>query len=192
MRREPSAMHRRLEEKYKDLLSKYSPVVLGEGIGRATIFMIGEAPGRNEIEEKKPFVGAAGKNLEEFLDILQLKRKDIYLTNAVKFRPVKENLKTKRLSNRAPTSKEIELFRPMLMDEIDIIEPSIIITLGNVPLFSLTGKKQKIGDVHGVVTYFLGRILYPLYHPASIIYRRGLKDIYIQDLIRLKHLLRTL
>lgn len=182
----------RLWGKYADILLRYSPIVLGEGKKEAAIFMIGEAPGKHEIERGAPFVGTAGKNLDGFLKVLQLKREEIYLTNAVKFRPVKENPRTKRLSNRAPTPKEIELFHPMLMDEIDIIKPSVIVTLGNIPLSSITGKKQKIGDLHGVPIRFQNRILYPLYHPASIIYRQELKKVYMQDLTHLKSLLGTL
>lgn len=79
-----------LREKYEDLLAKYSPVVMGEGAEGAHIFMIGEAPGKWEVEKGRPFVGQAGKNLDEFLEMLELERKDIYITNAVKFRPVKK------------------------------------------------------------------------------------------------------
>jgi uracil-DNA glycosylase family 4 len=179
-----------LKEKYAALLAEYSPVVLGEGKKGAEIFMIGEAPGKQEVEKGRPFVGQAGKNLDEFLEYLGIERTDVYITNAVKFRPVKKNPDTGRLSNRAPTAKEIELFRPLLMDEIDLIDPPVIVTLGNIPLASLTGRDIKIGDVHGGPSEYKGKMLYPLYHPASIIYRRGLKEVYLEDLTRLKSLLR--
>ena len=191
MSQRPIANTRELKEKYADLLKQYSPVVMGEGKKGAKAFMIGEAPGRWEVEKGRPFVGAAGKNLDEFLEFLELEREAIYITNAVKFRPVKKNSGTGRTSNRAPTTKEIEAFRPLLMDEIDLIRPSIIITLGNIPLLSLTVKKIKIGDVHGKPADFGGRTLYPLYHPASIIYRRELKEVYMEDLARLKPLLQN-
>lgn len=178
-----------LREKYEDLLEKYSPVVMGEGEKGAHIFMIGEAPGRWEIEKGRPFVGQAGKNLDGFLEVLGLERKDVYITNAVKFRPVKKNPRTGSLSNRAPTVKEIELFRPLLMDELDLVDPSIIVTLGNVPLLSLTGQNIRIGDVHGKPMDFRGKTLYPLYHPASIIYRRELEEVYKEDLLRIKSLI---
>ena len=181
----------KLKEKHADLLEEYSPVVLGEGKKGAAIFMIGGAPGKREVERGRPFVGVAGKNLDEFLEFLELEREEIYITNSVKFRPVKKNPDTGRLSNRAPSTKEIELFRPLLMDEISAVKPSIIITLGNIPLLSLTGKKLKIGDVHGRPAEFEGKVLYPLYHPASIIYRKELKEIYRQDLERLKPLLQN-
>ena len=179
-----------LNEKYADLLERYNPVVPGEGEKGADIFMIGEAPGKWEIEKGRPFVGQAGKNLDEFLEYLELERKDIYITNAVKFRPVKKNPDTGRLSNRAPTTKEIDLFRPLLMDEIDLIDPSVIVTLGNTPLLSLTGENIRIGDVHGKPEEYKGRTLYPLYHPASVIYRRELREVYLEDLARLKSLLK--
>ena len=179
-----------LNEKYADLLERYNPVVPGEGEKGADIFMIGEAPGKWEIEKGRPFVGQAGKNLDEFLEYLELERKDIYITNAVKFRPVKKNPDTGRLSNRAPTTKEIDLFRTLLMDEIDLIDPSVIVTLGNTPLLSLTGENIRIGDVHGKPEEYKGRTLYPLYHPASVIYRRELREVYLEDLARLKSLLK--
>lgn len=178
-----------LKKKYKDLLEEYSPVVLGEGMKGSAIFAIGEAPGKWEVEKGRVFVGAAGKNLNEFLEFLEIRKEEIYITNAVKFRPVKKNPNNGRLSNRAPTLKEIELFRPLLMDEIDVVRPSIIITLGNIPLSSLTGRKLKIGDVHGMAMDFEGKTLYPLYHPASVIYRRELREVYMRDLRQLKPLL---
>jgi DNA polymerase len=178
-----------LRKKYRELLEKYEPVVMGEGNPDAEIFMVGEAPGRTEIDLGRPFVGQAGKNLDEFLEILQISREDMYLTNAVKFRPTRESGKTGRISNRPPTVKEIELFRPLLMEEIEIVNPSIVITLGNIPLFAVTGSSIKIGDVHGEVLEYGVKILYPMYHPASIIYRRELKEVYERDLLKLKSML---
>ncbi len=171
-------------------MAKYSPVVMGEGAEGAHICMIGEAPGKWEVEKGRPFVGQAGKNLDEFLEMLELERKDIYITNAVKFRPVKKNARTGSLSNRAPTVKEIELFRPLLMDELDLVDPTMIVTLGNIPLLALTGQNLKIGDVHGRPMDFRGKTLYPLYHPASIIYRRELIEVYKEDLLRIKPLIK--
>ncbi|MBA1335495.1 MAG: Uracil-DNA glycosylase family protein, clostridial type [Firmicutes bacterium] len=178
-----------LEVKYRELLESYKPVVLGEGNPEADILMIGEAPGKTEVELKRPFVGQAGRNLDEFLEALELKREDLYITNAVKFRPTRVNADTGSISNRAPTAKEIEIFRPLLMDEIETVAPSVVVSLGNIPLFCLIGKNTRIGDVHGRPMELGQRILYPLYHPASIIYRRELKSVYRDDLARLKVLL---
>src|SRR5690606_27912524 len=102
-----------------------------------------------EVELGEPFVGQAGKHLDEFLQILNIKKEDIYITNSVKFRPTKIHDKTGRLSNRTPTIKEIDDFREFIYEEINIIEPKIIVTLGNVPLRSIFNKGVRIGDVHG-------------------------------------------
>ncbi|MCR1899551.1 uracil-DNA glycosylase [Irregularibacter muris] len=173
-------------------------IVFGAGDLDAAIMLIGEAPGRQEIEQRKPFVGAAGKNLDEFIEILQIDRRDIYIGNVVKFRPFKINPKTNRQVNRPPTQEEISLCKPYLEKEIEIIEPKIIVTLGNTPLKAISEDQEiKIGDVHGSpMTIHLPQYqkplnIYPLYHPASIIYRRQLKEIYIEDVKKLKRIIHS-
>jgi len=165
-------------------------LVLGHGNLNSPIMLIGEAPGSKEIELGQPFVGQAGKHLEEFLQVLEIKREDIYITNSVKYRPTKVNPKTGRLSNRTPTIKEIEDFREFVFEEIDIINPKIIVTLGNIPLKSLLEKSIKIGEVHGRLEsiYINGNpySIFPLYHPAAVIYNRDLREVYISDLHKLK------
>lgn len=153
--------------------------------------LIGEAPGEKEEEMKRPFVGQAGKNLDEFLNILELNREDIYITNVVKIRPYKINPKTNRKSNRPPNSFEIEISLNTLKKEIDIIKPQIIVTLGNIPLRAvLNNKKASIGEFHGKAINIDSFILFPLYHPASIIYNRSLKEIYYEDILKLKALIK--
>ncbi len=117
--------------------------------------LIGEAPGSKEVELGEPFVGqAGGKHFQEFLDILGINREDVYITNTVKYRPTRKNPKTGRLSNRTPpTTKEIEDFKDYLMEEIEIIAPKIIVTLGNTPLKCLFDKETNIGEVHGELLY---------------------------------------
>jgi len=165
-------------------------LVLGHGNLNSPIMLIGEAPGAKEIELGQPFFGQAGKHLEEFLQVLEIKREDIYITNSVKYRPTKVNPKTGRLSNRTPTIKEIEDFREFVFEEIDIINPKIIVTLGNIPLKSLLEKSIKIGEVHGRLEsiYINGNpySIFPLYHPAAVIYNRDLREVYISDLHKLK------
>lgn len=104
---------KKIEEEYmqlvKNRLGENYKVVFGEGSINAKIMLIGEAPGEREEEMQRPFVGQAGKNLDEFLDILGLSRNEIYITNVVKIRPFKINEKTKRKSNRPPNSFEIEM-----------------------------------------------------------------------------------
>lgn len=172
------------------------PLVYGDGSAEARIVLIGEAPGKTEVEKGKPFVGQAGKNLDEFMEILQLKRDDIYITNVVKFRPYKINEKTGRTSNRPPTKEEINLCRPFLKRELEIIEPELLVSLGNVPLKCLTGNESAtIGEYHGkpITLNFSGSdmTLFPLYHPASIIYRAELKSVYVEDLHKLKEYMKS-
>ncbi len=125
-------------------------MVFGEGNPYASLVLVGEAPGQQEVVQQRPFVGRAGKNLDEFLKILDIKREDIYITNAVKFRPVKIDPDTGRTSNRPPNREEIDLNRTVLYKELAIISPSIVVSLGNIPLRVLTDdNKLTIGQVHG-------------------------------------------
>ena len=120
-----------------------------------------------------------------------LVRGDIYITNVVKFRPTKTGA-TGRLSNRPPTREEIALFRPWLMAEIARVNPGVIATLGNVPLQAVTDSRITIGEAHGRLTAAgeTGRPLFPLYHPASLIYNRALAPVYEQDVRALADMLR--
>ncbi len=178
-------LNRRIAEIYPD-----KDLVFGYGDINSNIMLLGEAPGSKEVEFAEPFVGQAGKHLDEFLEILNIKKEELYITNSVKFRPTRTNPKTGRLSNRTPTTKEIEAFREFIYEEIDIIQPKIIVTLGNIPLKTIFNKNIKIGDVHGQL--FNVNIkdkeykVFPLYHPAAVIYNRSLKDVYISDLKKLK------
>lgn len=163
------------------------PTVFGEGNADARIILVGEAPGAKEVELQRPFVGQAGKNLDEFLEVLELNREDIYITNVVKIRPYKVNEKTGRKSNRPPSKKEIEQYGKYLDEEIDVIKPRIVVTLGNVPLkFVLKDQKAIIGEKHGQPISIGEKYIFPLYHPASIIYNQQLKTTYIEDLHKLK------
>ena len=173
------------------------PVVLGEGPDEhPPVMLIGEAPGEQESLQGRPFVGKAGKNLDSFLQTLALKREDIYITNVVKIRPTKISEKG-RVSNRPPNKEELALFTPFLYEEILRVQPGLIVTLGNVALKTLCGPKAIIGDMHGKVTEGTVRHekqegkfeVFPLYHPASIIYNRSLQEVYDADLQVLKRLL---
>lgn len=160
-------------------------IVTGDGFCPSKIMLIGEAPGREEVEQGKPFVGKAGKNLLEILEILELKRENIFITNAVKFRPTKLSVKN-TISNRKPTDIEIKEFLSYLLKEIMIINPEIIVTLGNTPLKALLGKGVTVGNLHGKLIAYNRKKLYPLYHPASIIYNPSLKIVYYEDIKNLK------
>jgi len=187
-------------EQYKQELTAYlaanmpgkeNALVWGEGPVRPKLMLIGEAPGEQETLQGRPFVGKAGKNLDRFLELAQLERSEIYISNAVKFRPTKTG-KTGRISNRPPTKDEIALFRPWLIREIQEVAPRIVATLGNVPLGAVTGRRITIGEVHGRVIPAgdTGLELFALYHPASLIYNRSLESVYEQDVCRLADILR--
>ena len=179
-------------EKYKQALRDFlagvmpgreNALVFGEGPLHPKLMLIGEAPGEQETLMGRPFVGKAGKNLDHFLELAGMRREEIYISNAVKIRPTKTG-KTGRISNRPPTKEEIALFRPWLLREIDLVAPQVIVTLGNVPLFAVTGDRRlTIGEAHGRVMEAgeTGRRLFALYHPASLIYNRALEPVYEQD-----------
>lgn len=162
------------------------PLVLGEGNGDHPLFMlIGEAPGETEVIKRRPFVGKAGKNLDEFLGLAHLKREEIFVSNVVKIRPA-EIGPTGRIRNRVPNKEELSLFIPWLMREIAAVQPKALVTLGNVPLKALAGNKVTVGDCHGQwLASQAGVPLFALYHPASIIYRRALAPVYEQDVLTL-------
>ena len=164
-------------------------LVFGEGPKNPKLMLIGEAPGEQESLMGRPFVGKAGKNLDHFLALVGLVRGEIYITNVVKFRPTKTGA-TGRLSNRPPTREEIALFRPWLMAEIARVNPGVIATLGNVPLRALTDRRTVIGDVHGTFLERGGRRIFPMYHPASVIYNPSLKEVYRADVLKLGEWLR--
>lgn len=165
-------------------------VVLGDGKINADILLIGEAPGGEEEKQGKPFVGSAGKNLNEFLEIINLDRSEIYITNVVKLRPFKLSTKTNKPINRPPNKQEIDFFKEYLYKEIDAVNPKIIVTLGNTALKAVfKDNKALIGYYHGRITEVFGKKVFPLYHPASIIYNRELKGTYLEDLNALKDIL---
>lgn len=170
-------------------------LVLGNGKAESIVMMIGEAPGAREVEQKKPFVGSAGKYLDEFLSILKLERDKLYITNTVKFRPTKEGKRPGTKTNRTPSKSEIEEFKGFLFKEINIVIPKIIVTLGNIPLKTvLNDETVTIGGTHGkpILTEINGNeyTVFPLYHPAAVIYKRELKETYIDDLKQLAELLK--
>ena len=165
-------------------------MVYGEGRMDADIMLIGEAPGAEETRLHRPFVGRAGKNLDEFLLAVGRKRCDIFISNVVKFRPYKVSEKG-RLSNRPPAKQEIELMLPLLKREIEFVAPKVVVTLGNVPLKAVSGNSRlTIGECHAQVKKARALShqfeLFALYHPASIIYNRTLGEVYNQDLVELK------
>ena len=162
-------------------------IVFGDGNVNSKILLIGEAPGANEEKEGRPFVGKAGKNLTEFMESIKIDRSELYITNVIKIRPYRISPKTGRSINRAPDNNEKALFTPFLYEEIEAVNPEIVVTLGNVPLQAvLNDKSVSIGEYHGKLINFMGRNIFPLYHPAAVIYNRALKEIYTNDLKELR------
>ncbi len=161
--------------------------VPGDGNPDADIMFIGEAPGKNEDEQGKPFVGAAGKFLAEMLATINLKREDIYITNVVKYRPPE---------NRDPEPEEIEACMPWLHEQIKIIEPKIIVTLGRHAMeHFIPGKK--ISEVHGQAfrrTFDdIGeQVFFALYHPAAALYNGGMRQTLIEDFKKIPKVIKKL
>lgn len=173
--------------------------VFGEGNAEHPLIMfIGEAPGREEAASGRPFVGKAGKQLDNMLLTADIDRQRVFVTNTVKYRPITKHEST--VCNRTPSVKEIKGGLEALSSEIDIVSPTVIATLGNVPLKALsllgTGEKLTVGDVHGMPrpAFINGRMLmlFPLYHPAASIYYRELKPVMERDLINLGAFARSL
>lgn len=181
------------------LLYGDEPLVYGSGPVPCPIMMIGEAPGAKEIESGTPFSGQAGGHLEGFLASLGLPRSAVYISNVCKFRPVRVREGRRRtVSNRTPTAAEIRAAVPLLSEEIACVDPRILITLGNTPLQAVTGDSAlRVGSVHGACLapadpLLRGRCLFPLYHPASLIYNPGLRQRYDADIEQLRETLREM
>ena len=159
--------------------TRTNPVV-GEGSLTADIIFIGEAPGYNEDQQGKPFVGRAGKIFDELLNSIGLKRKDIYITNILKCRPP---------GNANPSPEQIKACSPYLDEQIKIIQPKIIVTLGNFALSYIFDKfrlkQEKISSIHGRIFTLANLIgiekIMPMYHPAAAVYNPGMKTILIKD-----------
>ncbi|MDR3050911.1 MAG: uracil-DNA glycosylase [Oscillospiraceae bacterium] len=188
-------------EKYRDACARFFAdiyvgenrvLVFGEGPVHPRLMLIGEAPGEQEALAGRPFVGRAGKNLDGFLAALGLARGQLYITNAVKMRPTKVG-PGGRVSNRPPTKEEIALFQPWLDKEIALVKPQALVTLGNVALAALTGRALAIGQAHGkwLPPDRHSAPLFPLYHPASVLYNPALGAAYAGDLAALAESLRT-
>jgi uracil-DNA glycosylase family 4 len=163
-----------------DLWKTRNNPVAGEGAVTAKVMFIGEAPGYNEDMQDRPFVGKAGKILDELLHSVGLERKEIYITNILKCRPLK---------NRNPLWKEIKACTSYLDKQIMTIKPKVIVTLGNFASSYVLEKfgfqAERIGKIHGKIFHiknllFDSRII-PLYHPAAAVYNPNLKDVLMQD-----------
>lgn len=166
-------------------------LVMGDGNPNADIVFIGEAPGKNEDEQGLPFVGAAGKFLNEMLAAADMDRSDVYITNIVKYRPP---------NNRDPSPEEKAEFWPYLAKQLQIVDPKAIVTLGRHSMeFFLPD--AKISQIHGQavrkkVTYADKTehewLIVPLYHPAAALYNGGLRQTLIDDFLNVPEFIESL
>jgi len=146
-------------------------LVFGDGSAEAEIVFVGEAPGKNEDEQGKPFVGAAGRFLNEMLEMIGLKRGDVYITNIVKYRPP---------DNRDPYPDEKLAFMPYLESQLEAIQPKLTVTLGRHSLNCFL-PDLSISAVHGQPKRFKGRVYLPLFHPAAALYNGAMRQTLIDD-----------
>lgn len=159
----------------EELANQATQLVFSDGNPDADIVFIGEAPGKHEDEQGKPFVGAAGKLLNEMLAMIGLGREDIYITNIVKYRPP---------NNRDPLPEEKSAFLPYLKKQIDIIKPKLIVTLGRHSMDVLL-PGLKISQVHGQPKRANGQVYLPLFHPAAALYNGAMRQTLIDDFIKI-------
>lgn len=174
-----------------DLCRTRTHVVCGCGSRDAQIMLLGEAPGRQEDASGQPFCGAAGAKLESFLQQIELDRNDIYIGNVVKCRPVRPAASGQGYANRRPSKQEILACGSWLKREIALLHPHLIITLGAVPLSVFLGKEPVMADWHGRPFQVDGSdmLVFPLYHPAAVIYDRKKEKDYETDLQVLRQFL---
>lgn len=153
--------------------------VPGEGPEDAEIMFIGEAPGFHEDQQGRPFVGAAGRFLEELLESIGLKRDQVYITNVIKCRPP---------GNRDPLPEEIEACKPFLDRQVELIQPKLVVTLGRFSMARVF-PKARISRIHGQPRKIGGIIYYPMYHPAAALHQPSLRRTVEEDMRRIPELI---
>jgi uracil-DNA glycosylase family 4 len=153
--------------------------VPGEGPADARVMLIGEAPGWNEDQQGRPFVGAAGRFLQELLASAGMTRDEVFITNVVKSRPP---------GNRDPLPDEIAACAPFLERQIEVIDPDVIVTLGR---FSMARwfPGERISRIHGQPKRVGLRLIVPMYHPAAALHQQALKATIQEDFSRLPKIL---
>lgn len=181
-------LHKKWKEECQCELKKTATqAVPGDGNSDADIVFIGEAPGKKEDELGRPFVGAAGKFLEEMLELINMKREEVYITNIVKYRPP---------NNRDPLPEEKFACREWLLDELKIISPKLIIFLGRHAMNNFFSELQ-ISKAHGklLIKSFKDistKYFFPLYHPATALYDRSMREILIEDFKKIPKVLKKI
>jgi uracil-DNA glycosylase family 4 len=162
-----------------DLAQGRTKAVPGEGPEDADIMFIGEAPGFHEDRQGRPFVGAAGRFLEELLASINLSREEVYICNVIKCRPP---------GNRDPLVSEIETCQPFLDRQIELVKPRLIVTLGrfsmaryfpNATISRVHGQPKRVGEV----------IYYPMFHPAAALHQPRYRQDIEQDMLKIPQIL---
>jgi uracil-DNA glycosylase family 4 len=153
--------------------------VPGQGPEDADIMFIGEAPGFHEDQQGLPFVGAAGKFLEELLEDIGLTREKVFIANVIKCRPP---------GNRDPLPEEIEACKPFLDRQIELIQPKLVVTLGRFSM-ARAFPKARISRIHGQPRKVGGVLYYPMYHPAAALHQPSLRQTIKEDMLRIPELI---
>lgn len=166
-------------EKCKDLCKNCTHPVPGEGNSEAELMLVGEAPGAEEDRTGRPFVGAAGRFLEEMLSNIGLKRSDVFITNILKYRPP---------NNRDPLPDEIKECLPFLIAQIRVIKPKLIVLLGRHAM-NVFFPELKISQAHGRPLKRNNQVYLPLYHPAAALYNGSMRSVLTEDFNRIPKIL---
>jgi uracil-DNA glycosylase len=154
-----------------------SQVVFGTGNPKAAVMFVGEAPGFYEDQQGEPFVGAAGKLLNELLKSAGLSRADVYIANVIKCRPP---------NNRDPEPDEVETCKPFLFQQIEMIAPKLVCTLGNWATQTLLERKVPITKVRGQAFRHKDLVIFPLLHPAAALHQGGMQEPLREDFRKLR------
>jgi DNA polymerase len=199
--KDPAAIQKKLDEiKEAILKNKVTPelaasatqLVFGDGNPAADIVFIGEAPGKNEDLQGKPFVGAAGKFLNEMLAGIGLERKDVYITNIVKYRPP---------NNRDPLPEEKKAFLPYLQDQLETMQPKLVVTLGrhsmncflpDLQISKIHGEAKRIRISMKATDDVLTIVILPLFHPAAALYNGGMRQTLVDDFAAIPDILQQI
>ncbi|MCX5799436.1 MAG: uracil-DNA glycosylase [Proteobacteria bacterium] len=156
-------------------------VVFGEGSSKAQLVFIGEAPGEEEDFQGRPFVGKAGKFLDQMIEKVGLRRENVFICNVLKCRPP---------DNRDPEQEEIEACRDYLFSQLELINPKVICTLGRHAYNTLFGADARITRIRGILTEYKGTPLLPTYHPSFLLRNQSRIHEAWEDMEKLKQLLK--
>lgn len=163
----------------EELARTATQLVFGEGNPDSPIMFIGEAPGKEEDKQGRPFVGAAGKFLTQMIDSIGYAREDVYITNIVKYRPP---------NNRDPQPSEVTAFWPYLKKQISVIKPKLIVPLGRYSL-NVFLPELSISAAHGKAMRKGGLVFMPQYHPAVALYNGGMRNTLLEDFAKIPKVL---